>query len=400
MEQWKRNLLILTIGTFITASSFSMVMPFLPLFLLQIGVHHQIALWSGALYSIAYLAGAISAPFWGMMADRYGRKLMIIRAGFVLFFVYFMTAFVTNPFELLSLRLIQGLLSGFIPGATTLIASTTPEKKAGYALSWLAAANAGGTITGPLIGGVIATLTTNRIAFGTAGILVLLSIFLVIFFVKDDHFNKTKEHPKFYQTLRETAHNRQLLYALFLNMVTSLAIMTIEPVITLYISELSHSVVHASLIAGIVFSLTGIASAIFAPLWGRAADRFGFRPILLIGLFGGAVWTFLQLPLETLWWFTTVRFLYGLFFSAVFPSINGLVLQSTSSSFRGRAFGLNQTSNQLGSMLGPLIGGTVTDYTSIHGLFFVTGVFLLSISITSVWEWKKQNAKDARQTST
>ncbi len=385
MKTWKRNLFFLWIGTFITASSFSMVIPFLPIFLLQIGVHQHVAVWSGSLYSASYLAGAISAPFWGNMADRYGRKPMIIRAGFVLVFVYTMTAFVTTPVELLILRIIQGLLSGYIPGAIALVATNTPEDQVGYALSMISAASATGTIFGPLIGGIIAHLSSNRIAFATAGILVLISTILVIFWVKEDPFLKSDHRSSMLDTFKQALNNRPLTAALILNMFTSLSIMTIEPVITLYITQLIHSITDASLIAGIVFSLSGIASAVFAPLWGRAADRYGFTTILVIGLFGGSLWTFMQLPFQNIWWFASIRFLYGAFFSAVFPAINGLVFQSTNPSFRGRAFGLNQTANQLGSMLGPVLGGTVTEATSIHGLFWVTGTFLTSVAVISTW---------------
>src|SRR5436305_4550459 len=98
MVLWKRNLLILWIGVFFTAASFNMVVPFLPLFLIKIGVHQHTEMWSGLIYSSTFVAGALSSPFWGRVADKYGRRPMIIRAGFVLFVVYTLMAFVTNPY--------------------------------------------------------------------------------------------------------------------------------------------------------------------------------------------------------------------------------------------------------------------------------------------------------------
>jgi MFS transporter, DHA1 family, multidrug resistance protein len=173
MEIWKRNLWVLWIGVFFTAASFSMVIPFLPIFLLQIGVHQHTEMWSGILFSAAFFAGAISAPFWGRVADKYGRKPMIIRAGFALFVIYSLMAFVTNPYQILVLRILQGLLSGFIPGAIALIGTNTPSSKVGYALSLISSASASGQIVGPLIGGGIAQLVGNRWAFGCAGLIVL-----------------------------------------------------------------------------------------------------------------------------------------------------------------------------------------------------------------------------------
>ncbi|GEO25365.1 MFS transporter [Alicyclobacillus acidoterrestris] len=384
MEVWKRNLVILWIGSFITSASFSMVVPFLSLFLTQIGVHTHLALWSGALYSAAFLAGAISSPYWGSLADRYGRKPMIVRAGIVLFIVYLLTAFVTNPYELLGLRLMQGLLSGFIPGAIALVGTNTPEKRVGFALSMISASTSTGAIVGPLLGGIIARIWSNRIAFGSAGILVLFATILVIIWVREDKFVPAAHRSSVIGAFREGLQNRPLLSALLLNMFTAFSIMTVEPIITLYIAQLNHSTNNASLIAGIVFSISGIAGVVFAPVWGRLADKIGFIKILLVGLFGGAIFTFMQLPFHNVWAFAGVRFVYGAFFCAVFPAINGLVVKATTSTFRGRAFGLNQTANQIGNMLGPTIGGFLADALSLHGVFWVTGALLTMAGGVSV----------------
>ena len=380
METWKKNLVVLWIGTLIVSASFSMVVPFLPLFLLQIGVHHYVETWSGLLYSIAFFGGAVSAPYWGSLADRYGRKPMIIRAGFVLFATYSLTAFVHNPYELLAIRLAQGLLSGYIPNSIALIGTNTPESRVGFALSMVSAAGAAGGILGPLLGGALANWFSNRIAFGSAGVLVLIATMLALLWVREEKFVPSQTRISIWSTFRDAGHNRPLLTALSLNLFTSFSIMTIEPVITLYIAQLNHSTANASLVSGIVFSLTGIASVLFAPLWGRTSDRIGFRTVLLFGLVGGTVWTFMQLPFHNVYAFSAVRFLYGAFFCAVYPAINGLIVKSTESEFRGRAFGLNQAANQLGNMAGPLIGGVVASATSIHGVFWVTGFLLMIVT--------------------
>src|SRR3954447_1186133 len=140
MLNWKRNLWVLCFGVFFTSASFSMVIPFLPIFLLQIGVHEHTEMWSGLLFGSSFFAGALASPFWGSVADKYGRKPMIIRAGLALFIIYTLMAFVTNPYEILVLRILQGLLSGFVPGAIALIGTNTPNDKVGYALSLVSSA--------------------------------------------------------------------------------------------------------------------------------------------------------------------------------------------------------------------------------------------------------------------
>jgi len=374
---WKRNLLVLWIGVFFTAASFSMVIPFLPIFLIELGVHDHTEIWSGLLFSSAFFAGAIASPFWGRIADKYGRKPMIIRAGFVLFVIYTLMAFVTNPYQILTLRILQGLLSGFIPGAIALIGTNTPKEKVGYALSLISSATASGTILGPLLGGGIASLVGNRWAFGTGGLLVFLATFLIIFWVKEENFVPSKEKGSVKNDIKVAIANRPLRMVLILTILTSFSLMIIEPVLPLYIVDLGGSYEHASFLAGMVFSLPGIASAIFAPYWGKWADKVGFQKVLFVGLLGGGIGMLAHVVLANIWGFSIIRFVFGIFFCAVFPALNGLIVKSTPDNFRGRAFSLNQTANQIGGMIGPMIGGVIGGIFPVQIVFITTGILLL-----------------------
>jgi len=393
MQIWKRNLLVLWIGVFFTSASFSMVIPFLPIFLLKIGVTHNTEFWSGLLFSAAFFGGAIASPFWGRVADKFGRKPMIIRAGFVLFAIYTLTAFVTNPYELLILRLLQGLLSGFIPGAIALIGTNTPSEKVGYALSLISTASASGGIVGPLLGGGIADLVGNRWAFASAGIIVFVSTLLIIFWVKEENFTPSKEVGSIRNDMKAAFTNRCLVLVLMLTVVTSCSVMTVEPILPLYIVKLGGTSDKASFVAGIVFSLPGIASAMFAPLWGKWSDKVGFQRVLVIGLLGGGIGSLAQILFGHILEFSIIRFVYGIFFCAVYPALNGLVVKSTTDDFRGRAFGLNQTANQIGGMVGPMLGGFLGGIFSAQGVFLITGILLLSAMGMAYW-----NAKDLNRT--
>ncbi|NHC40685.1 multidrug efflux MFS transporter [Bacillus sp. MM2020_1] len=393
MLNWKRNLWVLWIGVFFTAASFSMVIPFLPIFLLQIGVHEHTEMWAGLLFSSAFFAGAIASPFWGRMADKYGRKPMIIRAGFVLFVIYTLMAFVTNPYQILVLRILQGLLSGFIPGAIALIGTNTPNNKVGYALSLISTASASGTILGPLLGGGISHLVGNRWAFATAGMIVFFATLLIIFWVVEENFTPSKVRGSIKTDFKVALTNRPFVLVLILTVLTSCSVMTIEPVLPLYIVKLGGTSENASLLAGIVFSLPGIASALFAPFWGKWADKVGFQRVLFIGLLGGGLGTLAQVLFSQIWGFSLIRFVFGIFFCAVYPALNGLVVKSTPEDFRGRAFSLNQTANQIGGMTGPIIGGFLGGIFPVQMVFIVTGILLLIATGMAYWNGNNLSSK-------
>ncbi|MFH5183987.1 MFS transporter [Paenibacillus sp. TAB 01] len=265
------------------------------------------------------MASALTSPYLGSLADRYGRKKMIIRAGLVLFIVFTLTSIVTNPYQLLALRIFHGLLAGYIPAIIALIGTNTPEEKAGYALTTISTAMASGRIMGPLLGGVISKLVDSRAAFASAGFLILFSTLLVLFLVTEKKVGLSKERVSVFGAFKIVASNRALTMVLLLTVLTSVAVMTIEPVITLYVIELGGSADNSSFLAGFIFSLAGIAGILFATRWGKLADKVGFRSVLLIALIGGALGTFAQIAFHNIWGFSITRFIYGAFYCAVGP---------------------------------------------------------------------------------
>jgi DHA1 family multidrug resistance protein-like MFS transporter len=154
MESWRINLISVWFGCFFTGLAISQILPFLPLYVSQLGVssHEALSMWSGLTFSVTFMVSAIVSPLWGSLADRKGRKLMLLRASLGMAIAILLQAFATNVWQLLILRGVMGLTSGYIPNAMALVASQAPRERSGWALSTLSTAQISGVIGGPLMG--------------------------------------------------------------------------------------------------------------------------------------------------------------------------------------------------------------------------------------------------------
>jgi DHA1 family multidrug resistance protein-like MFS transporter len=151
---WKRTLLILWIADFFGAMGMSLILPFLPLYIEQLGVHQigEVERWTGWIFSGQFIVSVFFQPLWGAMADKYGRKVMLLRAGFGMGIVTALMGLVTQPWQLLVLRIINGVFSGFMSMSVSLQASVTPNEHSVKALGTLQTGLVAGNLLGPLAG--------------------------------------------------------------------------------------------------------------------------------------------------------------------------------------------------------------------------------------------------------
>ncbi|GIP39537.1 MFS transporter [Paenibacillus sp. J31TS4] len=379
---WKHNLAVLWIGVFFCSTAYSISIPFLPIFLShELGVTSHLEAWSGVAFGITFLASALVSPFWGSLADKYGRKPMLIRSGYSLAALYFLNYFVQDPYQLLVLRVFQGLLAGYVPASIALVATNTPDKHVGYALGIMSTAGATGGIIGPLVGGTVSRLFGNREAFLFSGIVVLVAALIATFLVRELKVNRTGVRSNVRSDLKEAAANKPFIALLGLVMLATVSVMILEPLLTVYTMELGADPKDASFASGLIFSAVGVATVLAAPRWGKLGGRIGYQHILVIGLLGGGIGNLLQVFVPNLVGFGILRFFYGLFFAGFYPSVNALIVRVTEPEFRGRAFSLNQSATQLATMLGPIAGGLLGGWMPIRGVFILNGLALVVVAL-------------------
>ncbi|WP_159883230.1 MFS transporter [Paenibacillus puerhi] len=400
MDGWKRTFWILFAGVLLCSSSYTMAVPFLPLFLFQLGVDESsVHLWSGIVYSSAFFMGALMAPLWGSLADKYGKKKMVVRAGLSLAVIYALFAVVQSPWQLVGVRLLHGFVGGFVPASMSIVASATPEKQLGWSLGMMQAGTMTGGIMGPLVGGILAEWFGLRLSFVVAAVIILAAAVSVIFWVKEGAQTPASGQPAklgIMHTWKEAAKQRPLMRLLLLLVIFQLSVNMIQPVLTLHIADIQGSLQGAVLSSGIVFSLIGIAGIVASPFWGKKGQMHDYNTIMYICLMAAGAVIMTQYFVHQLWLFTVVQFIYGFFLAGVVPSVNTLVVRSTDADFRGRSFGLTTSANQLGAMLGPLIGGAVGLYLNVYWVFVCTGVILL-IAGASVYASPKLSPAQSRK---
>ena len=384
MEIWKRNLWVCWFGVFATSAGLSQLIPILPLFIEQLGVHNiaEIEEWSGIAYGVTFIFMAVFSPIWGKAADRYGRKPMLLRASMGMALVLTCMGFVQNVYQLVGLRLLQGTISGYYSAAITLVATQTPKDRSGWALGTLSTGAVAGMLLGPLLGGAVAEVLGIRSVFFTIGALLLVAFFAALLFVSENFVPSETSSPTFREVWR-TMPFPQLTIAMFVtSLILQLALMSIQPILTVYIAGLSTDTGHIAMISGMVFAVSGLASIIAAPRLGALADRIGPQKVMAVALLAAGLLFIPQALVRNPWELMALRFLLGIATASLLPSINSMIRQITPDEITGRIYGYNQSAQFIGSFGGAVMGGQIASMFGIHYVFFSTSALLL---LNALW---------------
>lgn len=383
---WQLNLIVLWIGSFLACASYTMCIPFLPVFLLQdLHVAQQdVNFWSGLTFSIAFLGAGIMAPYWGARGDKVGQRRMAIRAGFGLAVTYFMTGLCQNAWHLFLVRGFCGLISGFVPASMSLVSSTIPKNKLGWGMGLMQTAIASGNIIGPLLGGYMSSWFGMRMSFFLGGGFLFISTLLVVFLVKDVPHCKTCRAKKnnLFKDIGTALRNADLRYVMCMFFVVQGCIMLIQPLITMHVGELMGKMDDETIqMAGIIFSLAGVAGILASTFWGKQGQKHGYILMFCLVTFSAGIVNLFQYVVQDVYQFALVQFIYGLFLSGAVPNINARLVESTDQAMRGKAFGLLTSAQQLGGVFGPLLGGVFGRYMSTRYVLMLAGCILLTVSV-------------------
>jgi DHA1 family multidrug resistance protein-like MFS transporter len=381
-NRWQRTLWTVVAVQTVVALARSMVYPFLALYFIELGVKGlpAVEMWTGGAVSAGFFVAAFFAPLWGRLADRFGRKAMVLRATAAISVCSVLLGLVTAPWEVLFLRVLMGAVSGFGAASTALVATQVPEERLGFALGWLATGDIVGSLVGPLLGGILADHLHNyRYVFFVTAAIAAAAAASVFLFVHEQTGSRTEQgagRVPFWRQLYELARHPSLAPMFLVVLLAEACTLGIDPIVPLFM----RSLVDASWIAtaaGIAAATTGLADMIASPWLGKRSDSIGYRRVLLISLAGAALFTIPQGFSPNYATFLGLRFGVGLFIGGIIPTANAWIGRLTTPAHRGQVYGIMASAAFLGKALGPIFAAGVAARFGFIAVFAVMGTIML-----------------------
>jgi DHA1 family multidrug resistance protein-like MFS transporter len=386
---WKRNLYALWIAQTLVLTAFSFRDAFFPFYMEDLGglTNDQAALWSGISMSGGALVMVVTAPIWGTVADRRGRKPMVLRSMWAAMITAFLMAFAMAPWQMVALRMIEGAFTGTVVACAALVASTAPKDRMGYALGMIQTAVFVGASIGPFFGGVLADLIGYRATFITSSVLFAIGGLIVLLFVREN-FVPVERGPE--RGLAAIKASRAWLFTPTLIAMTSILVlmrftqMGGRPILPLYIEELGgYTDARAASLAGLAFGLMGLTSAISAMILGRRGDRVGHQKILVACLIGVVICYIPLAAVVNAWQIIVLQGLFGFAIGGLLPATNAIIAATTPASRRGAVFGFTASVGSLGAFAGPLIGaGLAATFGFRYAFAFLA--LILTVAVTCI----------------
>ncbi|HVN68577.1 MAG TPA: MFS transporter [Candidatus Binatia bacterium] len=376
-QDWRRTLWLMVAVQAMMSFAFTVSGPFLPLFIIQLGVAPiaNVSLWAGIIASVNFLTAAIFSPIWGGVADRTGRRAMVVRSCVAVAVFTGLMGGAQTVWQLFAARACMGIFSGFSAAAIAMVGTEVPEEYLGFSLGWMTTGQLIGALCGPLFGGFLAaTLHGYREVFFATAFFALAAALVCVLFVRESFRpGSMRERLSFFGAFREIALHRQLAPMFVVVLLAQVVAFGVQPVVPLFIRALAGNVRWLPLAAGAAFAVTGLADLMASPFLGKRSDRVGYRRVLLVSLCGVAAFTIPQAYAASIAAFIALRFGVGLFLGGVLPTANALIGRIFPLERRGQVYGLTSTATFLGMAAGPLLGGAIAARFGFEAVFLTIG---------------------------
>lgn len=380
MDVQKRNFIIMWICNFLVAGTMTMIMPFLSLYIDTFGDFSPayVQKWSGLIFGATFVSAFIMSPIWGRIADKYGFKPILLINGAGLAISVFFMSFVQSVEVFFLLRLLMGIVTGFIPTSLAFISSQTSREEAGKMLGTLQMGNVSGMLFGPMFGGLLADAFGFQYTFIITSVTLLTAAFIVLFGIREKPKVKNKRAIVYSRKtiLKGLFQHRLMLNVMVVTAIIQIGNFSVQPLLSLYVAELTNAK-DVAFLAGLTFSAAGLGNLLFARRWGRLGDDIGYEKVLSALLLLSFLFVIPQAFVTQLWQLMICRLLFGIAVGGMIPITTALVRREAPLEIQGEVMGYNSSFRFLGNIIGPMFGGIISGFIGISSVFIVTALFFL-----------------------
>lgn len=375
---------MLWVAQFFAMIGMTGVLPFLPLYVRELGVSpDETSLWSGFIVAAPFATAALLTPVWGALGDRYGQKLMVMRAVAGLGLTVAAMGFATTVWVLLALRILQGAVSGFVASTNAFVSAQTPTEHAGYALGTLQTSISAGAIVGPLLGGAISDAFGFQAVFFVVGGLCTLSFLTVYLGVTEQPLRSTGRSGRVLKNLVYVRNDPTLRRVLLILLIGQTGVVLTSPIFPYYLEQLGAPSQNLGTLAGMVVSLVGLGTIASASWWGRRSDRYGYSATMRIATLVVAAGMLAQVVVPSYEWIIPIRAVIGLAVGALLPLSYSELTRRAPVANRGGIMGLASSASLLGNLLGPMLCAGFATIIPLQFIFVVSASFILTVHVMS-----------------
>ena len=378
---WVVTLTILVASAFLMDMSFTMITPFLPVYLSsELGAKaSEVDMWSGAVFAVTFFVSGLLGPVWGVLADRKSRKLMALRASIGLTISYALCGIVQTPMQLFAARFFQGLCAGLYPALLALLAASIPARKTGLSMGLMQGGMTVGAVVGPFVGGVLADYFGMRESFFVASVALGLISLLIGFCIKEKPrtIKVTSRNWFDWSVIRQPAIFKMLMACAVIHA----SLFSSQPILPLYIAQLQGSMDNIMMLSGTIFSVCAISIMIASPILGAAGQKFGFLKVLSCSLFFAGLLISAQVLGRTPFEFGVWRFIAGFAIAGLIPLVNSIISTECPPDKKGEVFGFNFLTGHAGMALGPFAAGALSGWFGYQAVIVASGLILFPLII-------------------
>ena len=378
---WVVTLTILVASAFLMDMSFTMITPFLPVYLSsELGAKaSEVDMWSGAVFAVTFFVSGLLGPVWGVLADRKSRKLMALRASIGLTISYALCGIVQTPMQLFAARFFQGLCAGLYPALLALLAASIPARKTGLSMGLMQGGMTVGAVVGPFVGGVLADYFGMRESFFVASVaLGLISLLIGFCIIEKPRTIKVTSRNWFdWSVIRQPAIFKMLMACAVIHA----SLFSAQPILPLYIAQLQGSMDNIMMLSGTIFSVCAISIMIASPILGAAGQKFGFLKVLSCSLFFAGLLISAQVLGRTPFEFGVWRFIAGFAIAGLIPLVNSIISTECPPDKKGEVFGFNFLTGHAGMALGPFAAGALSGWFGYQAVIVASGLILFPLII-------------------